>query len=418
MFFHNWHWKLTTQLVIWSTVFSTTNTAHAQQVIPDNTLPNNSVVNLENNITNITGGTQRGGNLFHSFERFGVTTRGQVNFNNTLDINNIINRVTGGNVSNIDGLIRANGAANLFLINPAGIVFGENAQLNIGGSFIGSTADAIWFGENNFFSAINPENTPLLSINVPLGLQYGANPGNISVTGKGETRQFTEAFDPPSGLRVPDSKTLALIGGNVLLEGATLKAGAGRIELGSVAQSGVVSIEAVEKGFSFGFDELENFGEIQLSQITAVDATGNGAGDVRVTGKNLTLTDSSVISSTQTGTEKSAGIVVDTTESVEINGINDTFVVSGLYANNISKNVEETGNITINTQQLTVRDGATVTTNAFNGAAKGGDINIAANNFRIEAGGKVSAATFNVGNGGNLNIDAENVEVVGTANNG
>jgi len=176
MFFRNWHWKLATKLIVCGTAFFGTNTAIgpwgmgraiAQEVVPDNTLPQNSVVdNLPNNITEITGGTQAGGNLFHSFEKFGVPSGAEVHFQNTLDINNIINRVTGGNISNIDGLIKANGTANLFLINPAGIVFGRNARLDIGGSFIGSTADALGFGEDNFFSATDPQNSSsLLSIN-------------------------------------------------------------------------------------------------------------------------------------------------------------------------------------------------------------------------------------------------------------
>ncbi|MGB3639578.1 MAG: hypothetical protein WBA39_18680 [Rivularia sp. (in: cyanobacteria)] len=88
---------------------------------------------------------------------------------------------------------------------------------------------------------------------------------------------------------MPDSQTLALLGGNVVLEGAILKAGAGRIELASVLEEGTVSIAPVEKGFAFGFDKLENFGEIQLSKNTAVDATGDGAGDIRVTAKNVTI---------------------------------------------------------------------------------------------------------------------------------
>ncbi|MEM6404364.1 MAG: filamentous hemagglutinin N-terminal domain-containing protein, partial [Cyanobacteria bacterium P01_D01_bin.116] len=373
--------------------------------------------NQQRNIYNITGGTKAGNNLFHSFEKFSVPNGGEAYFNNAVNIQNIINRVTGKSISEIDGLIRANGAANLFLINPNGIVFGENAKLDIGGSFVGSTADSFKFKDGKEFSAINPEDKPLLSINVPLGLQYGKNPGNIEIKGKGDTQRNTpEIFEPKSGLQVPLDKTLAILGGDILLEGATLKAGGGRIELASLKE-GLVSILPVEKGFNFGFDNLDNFGEIKLSQNTAVDASGNSAGNVRVTGKNIAITDSSVISSTQTGIEKGAGIIINATEDVDINGLNDTFISSGLYTNNVSDNLaEETSNIVIDTQQLKVRDGATISTNSLSDG-QGGNINIKASNFSVERGALVSAIASSSGNGGNIDIDSAQVQVIGVGSN-
>ena len=151
------------------------------QITPARRLPNNSSVTINGNTFNIIGGTQAGRNLFHSFQSFSVPTGGTAYFNNGLDIQNIISRVTGGSVSNIDGLIRANGVANLFFLNPSGIVFGRNAQLNVGGSFVGSTANAIQFGNAGIFSASTPNTpTPLLTINPSALLFTQTNPGVIT----------------------------------------------------------------------------------------------------------------------------------------------------------------------------------------------------------------------------------------------
>ena len=142
----------------------------SSQVTSDKTV--NTTVSSSGNNFNILNGIQKGNNLFHSFKEFSIPTGGSVTFQNSSAIVNIINRVTGGNISNIDGLIKSQGNANLFLINPAGIIFGEYAKLDIGGSFLGTTAESILFEDGFNYSAIVSQQEPLLTVSVPLGIQY------------------------------------------------------------------------------------------------------------------------------------------------------------------------------------------------------------------------------------------------------
>ncbi|MEI2582667.1 two-partner secretion domain-containing protein [Scytonema sp. PRP1] len=387
----NWGSQLAlASCVIVGGAIASANCAFAQ-ITPDGTLPNNSRVITQDNIRTIEGGTQAGGNLFHSFREFSVPTGGTAFFNNAQGIQNIISRVTGGSVSNIDGLIRANGTANLFLINPNGIVFGRNASLNIGGSFVATTASSLKFADGSQFSAIAAQSTPLLTISVPMGLQYGANPGSIQVQGDGQgLRSTSELIDTTSGLWVQPNQTLALVGGDVSLEGATLKTAGGRIELGSVGHNSLVSLTPINKGFALGYDTVQNFGNIQLSQQAAVDASGAGGGDIQVMGRRVTLTNGSQIEASTLGAEQGGNLVVNAQDSVQLIGISaDSQFPTGLFANAYPSATGAAGNLRINTRELLVRDG-----------------------------GQVSASTYGAGNAGNLTVRADSVQLIGASSNG
>lgn len=144
------------------------------QILPDATLgAESSWVNAGPVVDLIEGGATRGSALFHSFTDFNVNTGQQVYFANPTGIDNILSRVTGLNHSQIDGVLGVNGSANLFLINPNGIVFGPDATLDVEGAFLASTSDRFQFADGSEFRATNPNAAPLVNVNIPLGIQLG-----------------------------------------------------------------------------------------------------------------------------------------------------------------------------------------------------------------------------------------------------
>ncbi|MEO0685295.1 MAG: filamentous hemagglutinin N-terminal domain-containing protein, partial [Cyanobacteria bacterium J06649_11] len=390
------------------------------QVTSDGTT--NTTVSPSGNNFDILNGIKKGNNLFHSFEEFSIPTGGSATFNNSTNVENIINRVTGGNISNIDGLIKANGNANLFLINPAGIVFGENASLNIGGSFLGTTAESILFEDGFEFSAVNPQNEPLLTVSVPLGLQMGNNPGKIEVQGSGHQIIFNPANFSfirdarPVGLQVPSGKTLALIGGDISLQGGNLTAEAGRIELGSVLESAKVELIPTSDGFTIGYNGINKFGNINLSQAASVEVSGEGGGNVQLQGRKISLLEDSIIIANTLGRENGGLFSVKASESVEIIG-SDIPIFPTAFSNTVEPGATgNTGNMTINTPQLTVT-GASLIQTSTSGIGDGGDLNINTDKLSISNGSQVSTGTFADGNGGNLTITAtESVNITGSKN--
>ena len=157
------------------------------QITPDATLgTESSVVNSDviKGIPSdrISGGAIRGSNLFHSFQEFNIKEGRGAYFANPEAIENIFSRVTGSNPSNLLGTLGVLGNANLFFLNPNGIIFGPNARLDVKGSFVGSTASSIVFPNGTQFGATNPEAPPLLTVNVqqPIGLQFEGQEGLIT----------------------------------------------------------------------------------------------------------------------------------------------------------------------------------------------------------------------------------------------
>jgi len=358
--------------------------ATTAQIVPDATLATNSLVTHRGNNIVIEGGTIKGGNLFHSFDQFSVSTGGSAYFNNAINIQNIISRVTGGSISNIDGILRANGTANFFLINPNGIIFGSNARLNIGGSFLGTTASSINFADGSQFSATTPQATPLLTISVPIGLGFGSNPGGIRVQGAGHDliglgySPVIGAGGSLTGLRVQPGKTLALVGGDIALKGGTLTAPSGRIELGSV-DKGLVTLNPTNSGWTLGYKSVPSFKDIGLSFRALVDTSGVGTGSTQIQGRRLLLTTGSVILSQNQGLIPAGTLSVNATESLEVSGTDPVArILSGFW--NETLGFGNGGDITISAPKLLLQSGGTITTRTH-GAARAGNITVNAPEF-------------------------------------
>ncbi|MFB2978246.1 filamentous hemagglutinin N-terminal domain-containing protein [Microseira sp. BLCC-F43] len=387
------------------------------QIIPDTTLPVNSTITPQGNTLTIEGGTTAGSNLFHSFREFSVPTGAEAFFNNAADIQNILTRVTGGNLSNIDGLIRANGTANLFLLNPNGIIFGSNARLRIGGSFLATTATGFVFPNNYQFSATNPKDPPLLTINVPIGLQFGSNPGRIEVR---------DAI-----LRVPTLTSLALIGGNIVIDNATLSAPESRIELGSVASAGQVDINSIAP-LRLSFPTSVTRGDILLNNEAFLNATSIlGGASIAINTRNLEMRQASGLF---TGVE-GFGPPERTRGNIDINATGVVLLTQGSDIRNNTRGVNgNSGNINISAQSLLLSNNAVLSASkiaegnagkiaialddtlslennngivssvASQGVGNSGDIEITTRVLSISGGSTISSLTRGNGNAGNIRI--------------
>ncbi|MGK7900570.1 MAG: filamentous hemagglutinin N-terminal domain-containing protein [Hormoscilla sp.] len=366
------------------------------QIIPDGTLPQNTIVTPEGNSFQIEGGTRAGGNLFHSFTEFGVPTGGEAFFNNAADVGNILSRVTGGKISHIDGLIRANGGANLFLINPSGIVFGPNARLNIGGSFLGSTADSIVFPDGSTFSATNSER-PLLTIDIPIGLNFRSSPGAI-------VNRSGAGSDNVTGLQVLPGQTLALIGGKIENEGGQISGPGSRVELGGLTETGTVGLGS---DWSLSFPLSGMMADVSFTEGSAIDVSG---GSIAINAGNVEIIEGSQLRTGIGASQVVRSTEVLTTNDVVIDAVGDIIIADGsAIANQVAELATgNSGNINIRAGGMLEINNALVSANTL-GRGNAGNVNINVRSLSVSNGGEVTASTLDSGNGGNVTINAADV---------
>nr|WP_322652442.1 filamentous hemagglutinin N-terminal domain-containing protein [Nostoc sp. CmiVER01]MDZ8121066.1 filamentous hemagglutinin N-terminal domain-containing protein [Nostoc sp. CmiVER01] len=365
-------------------IFYCENNALAQ-ITPDGTLGNNSSiiapnVNIKGSAADrIDGGAIRGANLFHSFQEFNLGESQRVYFASPTGISNILTRVTGSNISNILGTLGVDGGANLFFINPNGILFGNNARLDVAGSFVGTTANSFVFGNGLEFSATNPQTpSPLLTVN-PSALLF-----NQITAGRIENRSIAPAGINPagfnaSGLRVGDGKGLLLVGGNVSMDGGQLNAYGGRVELGGLAAPGNVNLLFNGDNLSLKFPLNVTRASVSLTNQARVYVKAAGGGDIAINARNIDILG---------GSQLSAGI-----------------------ASGLGQPEATAGDITLNaTEEIKVADSGSRILNLVSQDSKGngGNITIDSGDFSLSDSARLEASTSGVGNAGNVTVSAKN----------
>ncbi|KJH71578.1 two-partner secretion domain-containing protein [Aliterella atlantica] len=403
----SWQLALTSGIIVGRMLLGWTSWAAAQsRPIADDTLGNERsvVVPLDSSLPGdrIEGGARRGDNLFHSLQQLNVDPGRSVYFSDP-GVDNIITRVTGGTSSQIDGILGVSGNANLFLINPSGIIFGANARLDVSGSFTATTADALEFGERGDFSATNPTAPPLLTVQPSAFLFNQINPAPIASNSK------IELGDNPSGatgfgLRVLEGEGLTLLGGNISMDGGGLNALGGRVEIGGLSAPGTVSRNT---DGSLSFPDGIARADVSLTNQSLIDVAADGGGSITINAGDLEIS-GSVLSA---GIGRNSGfigaqagditLIANTIRGRESARIRNQVRVSG---------IGNAGNISIATGSLSLTDGTRLQANTF-GQGNAGDVFINAskdvslnNSIIFSSVGDVSADTQAIGEGGNIYI--------------
>ncbi|NEQ44314.1 MAG: filamentous hemagglutinin N-terminal domain-containing protein [Leptolyngbya sp. SIOISBB] len=382
-------------------------------IIPDVTLGAESSIVTPFDVNNdiITGGAIREQNLFHSFEEFSIGNDSEAYFITDLEtVSNIFARVTGSNISDIQGTLGTRlftggnfvlTDANFFLINPNGIVFGENAALDLGGSFTATTASGVEFGDAGSFSAVNPEAPLLLTVNPSAYFFTHLTPGNIA------SRSTSRQSFP--GLRVPNSETLTFLGGNVVIDGGGQEAGlhawGGRIEVGAMGGSGTVQIGT---NGSLLFPETAVLSDVTLTNEARIDVSLGDGGDIGITARNIEMTDdSALLAGIYRGlgheTRVAGDIVLRASERVRMDDSN--------IENSVGENATgQGGNILVETSLLELVDFSYLKSDT-NGLGNAGNVRIHAGHIFLEGFSTVRSDVQSdaIGNGGNVEIVADSL---------
>ncbi|MGF2010330.1 filamentous hemagglutinin N-terminal domain-containing protein, partial [Nostoc sp. DedVER01b] len=405
-------------------LFTAKTQAQQSNIVPDKTLGAESSQVIDNfqglPIEVITGGATRQSNLFHSFQEFNISEgRAAYFFSPSADIQNILARVTGNNRSEILGILGTfgNSSPNLFLINPNGIVFGKNASLDVQGSFVGTTANGIQFGNQGVFSATNPQAVPLLTIN-PSVLLFNQIQANGGIINQSQAPAGTNLIGQDvTGLRVADGKSLLLVGGNINIDGGGIRAYGGNVELAGLAAPGNVELNIAGDNLGLVIPENVERADVSLSNGAEVNVRGADGGNITIQARNVNLVAGSILRAgidTGLGTPNSKG------GDITINAIADTTLIGESGIANVvqEKAFGQAGDINITTGTLTLEKTGLINANLY-GQGNAGNVNINAQgniSFRNSIPGEANGIVVKVnegaiGNGGNVTLNTNSLEI-------
>lgn len=406
---------------------------------PDNTVGTQVNTNVHAQVYQISGGSAIDRNLLHSFLNFSLETGWTAQFQLPTNTNilNVIGRVTGTNVSNINGTLSIDHLGtpvSLFLINPNGIIFGPNAALELSGSFIASTGESVDFLSGYRFSAKDPAALPpVLTLGVPVGIQFGSNPAPI-------VGQFTE---PGSGLLLaPENQTLALVGGEVSLQGhpsdplnpfdipSTIAAFDGRLEIASVGEGALVGLTVpnAQQSWALDFSGVQAFKDIEIGNGLIV---GGNFSDIFLQGRQIRLSGNTQLSGPIVPELERGLVSINASELLELNDSNiSPFTSSNIAQGDIriqaknliltnsiinagtdtedANNSGQAGTITIQSDQIFLDQRSFVSTASFS-SALAGTIQIKTNSLILNQGSRILSSAATTGSAGALEIFARSI---------
>jgi filamentous hemagglutinin family protein len=341
-------------------------------------------------------GQTRGQNLFHSFQDFNLARGEAATFSGSPSIANILARVTGGRFSSIDGALNSSIAgANLYFINPNGILFGPNAQINVGGSFVSTTADFVRLQGGGVFNASNPSATTLTSAPVSAFGFLGPQAAPIVVNG--------------SLLGVSAGKSLSLIGGNMSLGNTLLFAEKGQVNLVSVASPGEVVLDGTDSKSTPNLQGFGALGDVSIANAAinvadSVRSSGGVGGGVSVSGRDVTLAQS-VIFASNSGSTSGGSLAFEASRNLKVT--DGTEISSGTLGSGAGANID------LRARDLSLENDARAYSITA-GSGQGGDVSLTAETARLIGGGRIDSSSLGDGQGGSVSLRADSARLEGS----
>ena len=378
------------------------------------------VVHLHGNMTiDQTLGKVNGHNLFHSFKVFDVNKGQTATFTGSSAIQNVISRVTGKQPSNIDGLIKSEvGKANFYFINPNGVVFGEDAKVDVPGAFHVSTANALNFSGDKVFSATHPGNASSLTASEPESFGFLGNS-----QGKNGTIRFNDATITDFGGVDSKSQKVYFIARNITIDnGSQIKNSGGEIYLDAVGN--IKYDENIKHNKIYNLKDSQHKGELYINNKSAVDTNGDGGGLINIQAGNLSIGNESILSAQNRGSINAInkGIYIKAYDTVNL--ISGGQIKASAYSTGIGGNIEiysknlhivgyKKNDIKLDTQKSGIINEVGCA-NSCKGWGSGGNINIKSGTIMIVDSGEISSSSYGkIKSAGKINIESNNIVIDG-----